>query len=178
MKLILMKMIKNKINTLLFLIIFLFIFKFSYANQFLDGIYYDWSVFVLDDLGEEKKCYAVSFPKKSIGNYKEKREPYMLITRFKNRGIEEVSIYSGFEYKVGSDIYLSIDGKQYTLFTNNDIAWAKTKEQDKEIITSMLDGFSLKTRAESSKTEYVVDEYSLKGVTRAYKRIRELCKKD
>ncbi len=173
-----MEKMKKITNILLYLIIFLFAFKITYAAQTLDGIYYDWSVFVLDDLGEEKKCYIVSFPKKSIGNYKEKREPYILITRFQDKGVEEVSIYSGFEYKIGSNIYISIDGKQFTLFTDNDIAWAKTKEQDKEIITTMLDGFMLKTRAESSKTEYVVDEYSLKGLTRAYRRMRELCKKD
>ncbi len=170
---------KRRINIfILFFIVFLSAFKASYAAQTLDGIYYDWSVFVLDDLGEEKKCYIVSFPKKSIGNYKKEREPYILITRFQDKGVEEVSIYSGFEYKIGSDIYISIDGKQYTLFTDDDIAWAKTKEQDKEIITNMLDGYLLKTRAESSTTEYVVDEYSLKGLTRAYRRMRELCKKN
>ena len=160
----------------LFLVLFLIFFQKSFA-QVLDGVYYDWSVFVVDNLGEEKKCYIVSFAKKSIGNYKGKREPYILITKFQNRGAEEVSAYAGFEYKVGSDIYMSVDGKQYTLFTNNDMAWAKDKKEDKEIINNMLNGKVLKIRSESSKTEYTVDEYSLKGMTRAYKRMRELCKK-
>ncbi len=160
----------------LFLILFLFLSKNLYAEQTLDGIYYDWYVFTLTDLGEEQKCYVVSFPKKSIGNYKKTREPYILITRFKDKGIEEVSLYSGFEYKLGSDIYLSIDGKQYTMFTKDDIAWAKNKNQDKELITNLLNGYLLKVRAESSKSEYVVDEYSLKGLTRAYRRMKELCK--
>lgn len=162
---------------ILFLTIFtLLIFQKSFAAQTLDGIYYNWSVFVLDDPGEEKKCYIVSFPTKSIGNYKKEREPYILVTRFQKKQIEEVSVYSGFEYKIGGDIYLSIDGKQFTMFTKDDIAWAKNKEQDKEIISSLLDSFQLKIRSESSTTEYVVDEYSLKGLTRAYKRIKELCK--
>ena len=167
----------KKIVLLLFLVIFGTFWQKSFADQTLDGIYYDWSVFVLDDLGDEKKCYIVSFPKKSIGNYKKAREPYILITRFQDKGVEEVSIFSGFEYKIGSDIYLSIDGKQYTMFTKDDIAWAKSKDQDREIITNLLDGFLLKIRAESSKAEYVVDEYSLKGLTRAYRRMKELCKK-
>lgn len=175
-----------KINNKIFLVFksilaLLFIFNYFginhlYAEQTLDGIYYDWSVFTLTDLGEEQKCYVVSFPTKSIGNYKNAREPYILITKFKDKGIEEVSIYSGFEYKIGSDIHISIDGKQYTMFTKNDIAWAKSKQQDKEIISNLLNGYLLKVRAESSKSEYIVDEYSLKGLTRAYKRMRELCK--
>lgn len=174
---------KNNIFSLLFkqilvlsVLVLLFFSKISYAEQTLDGIYYDWYVFTLTDLGEEQKCYVVSFPKKSIGNYKKAREPYILITRFKDKGIEEVSLYSGFEYKLGSDIYLSIDGKQYTMFTKDDIAWAKNKNQDKELITNLLNGYLLKVRAESSKSEYVVDEYSLKGLTRAYRRMKELCK--
>ena len=169
---------KGKSSIFFYFFIFLFVMQKVFAAQTLDGIYYDWSVFVLDDLGEEKKCYIASFPNKTIGNYKKAREPYILITRFQDKGIEEVSIYSGFEYKIGSDIYLSIDGKQFTMFTKDDIAWAKTKEQDKEIIATLLDGFLLKIRAESSKAEYVVDEYSLKGLTRAYRRMRELCKKN
>ncbi len=173
--------LKNKVQKnsiiLLFFLIFIFSLQKSFAQQTLDGIYYDWSVFVLDELGEEKKCYIASFPDKSIGNYKNSREPYILITRFQDMGNEEISIFSGFEYKIGSDIYISVDGKQFTLFTNGDMAWAKNKGQDKEIIESMLNGKSLKTRAESSHTEYVVDEYSLKGMTRAYRRMKELCKK-
>ena len=41
----------------LFLILFLFLSKNLYAEQTLDGIYYDWYVFTLTDLGEEQKCY-------------------------------------------------------------------------------------------------------------------------
>lgn len=175
---------KNNLHFVLIRLLSIFwIFLFLFFNlislqaeQTLDGIYYDWSVFTLNDIGEEQKCYVVSFPKKSIGNYKNTREPYILITKFKDKNLEEVSIFSGFEYKIGSDIYISIDGKQYTLFTKDDIAWAKSKEQDKEIITNLLNGYLLKVRAESSKSEYIVDEYSLKGLTRAYKRMKELCK--
>lgn len=168
---------KRNSKFLLFLLIFIISLQKSFS-QTLDGIYYDWSVFVLDNPGEEKKCYIASFPSKSLGNYKNKREPYVLITRFQDKGVEEVSVFSGFEYKVGSNIYLSVDGRQYTMFTKDDIAWAKNSESDKEIIKLLLDSFILKIRAESSTTEYVVDEYSLKGFTRAYKRMKELCKKD
>ena len=162
---------------LLYIFGFILFGKLLLADQVLDGIYYDWSTFVLDELGNEKKCYIVSFPKKSIGNYKSSREPYILITRYKDREVEEVSLYVGFEYKIASNVHISIDGKQYTLFTKNDIAWAKSKEQDKEIISNLLDAYDLKVRAESVHAEYIVDEYSLKGITRAYKKMKELCRK-
>jgi len=158
------------------LIVICFLCHKSFAEPNLDGVYYDWSVFVLNDLGEEKKCYIVSFPKTSVGSYKEERKPYVMITRFQKKMLEEVSIYSGFEYKIGSNIYISIDGRQYTMFTKDDIAWAKTKSQDKKIISDLINSRMLKVKAESSRAEYVVDEYSLKGLTRAYRRMKELCK--
>jgi hypothetical protein len=131
---------------------------------------------VLENVGEEKKCYIASFPKKSVGNFKGEREPYILVTRFQEKMLEEVSIYSGFEYKINSKIHIAVDSQQFTLWTKEDIAWAKSKQEDKEIIKNMLDSVVLKVRAESSKSEYVVDEYSLKGITRAYKKMKELCK--
>jgi len=64
------------------------------------------------------------------------------------------------------------------MFTKDDIAWARTSQDDKDIISLLVNGYKLKIRAESSKAEYTVDEYSLKGITRAYKRMEELCKKN
>jgi len=150
----------------------------AFAQPTVDGTYYDWTVYELDEPGQGKLCYIASFPKKSIGNHTAKRDPYILITRFKNQRVEEVSIYSGYEYKLNSNIFVSIDGKQYRMFTKGDMAWAKTQEQDKEMIQRMLAGQELKTRGESSKGTYSVETYSLKGVTRAYKRMRDLCSSD
>jgi len=166
-----MKVKKLFIITLLFLSIFA---TKSFAQK-VDGTYYDWTVFELDEAGQGKKCYIASFPINSIGNHPEKREPYILITRFKNKKVEEVSIFSGYEYKLNSDIFVSVDGKQYRMFTKDDIAWAKNEEQDKEMIQRILKGQELRIRAESSKGTYSVETYSLKGVTRAYKRMKDLC---
>ncbi|MDR3290285.1 MAG: hypothetical protein LBT02_03320 [Rickettsiales bacterium] len=158
-----------------YFLLFFFI-SFGIYAEVLDGIYYDWSVFTLTKSGEEKKCYTVSFPHKKLGNYKKNREPYILVTRFQEKKIEEVSIYSGFEYKIASNVYISVDGQQFAFKTKEDVAWTKTKEEDKKIIEIFLDSMGIKVRAESAKLEYIVDEYSLKGFVRAYKRIRELCK--
>lgn len=156
-------------------LVFLSLFGVEAFAQRVDGTYYDWTVFELDEAGEGKKCYIASFPKKSIGNHPIKREPYILITRFNDKKVEEVSIFSGYEYKLNSDIFVSIDGKQYRMFAKDDIAWAKNEEQDKEMIQKMLSGKEMKIRGESAKGTYSVETYSLKGVTRAYKRMKDLC---
>jgi hypothetical protein len=156
---------------------FLLIFAAKVSAQTVDGTYYDWTVYILDEPGSGKKCYMASFPKNSIGNHSAKREPYVLVTRFQKKRVEEVSVYSGYEYKLNADIFISIDGKQYRMFTKGDMAWAKTQEQDKEIIQRIINGKELRIRSESSKGAYAVDSYSLKGSSQAYKKIRELCEK-
>ena len=67
-------------------------------------MYYDWSVFTLNDIGEEQKCYVVSFPKKSIGNYKNKRDPYVLITKFKDKPDEFTLDLSQLVVKLGNGL--------------------------------------------------------------------------
>jgi len=162
---------------LLFALTVIFVFSHChYAKaQKLDGTYYDWNVFTLEEVGKPKKCYVASFPNKQIGNHKAERKPYILITRYEGKNLEEVSIYSGYEYKISSEIYVAVDDNQYRMFTKDDIAWAKTSEQDKQMIEDMLRGDNLRVRGESSVGTYSVDEYSLKGISMAYKRIKELC---
>jgi len=144
--------------------------------QTVDGIYYDWTVFEIDEPGKAKKCYIASFPKKQIGNHNKLREPYVLVTRYEGRKLEEISVYCGYEYKLNSKIYISIDGKQFRLFTKQIIAWAETSKDDKTIIQNLLKSKILKVRGESAMGSYSVDEYSLRGFTRAYKRMKDLCK--
>ena len=52
--------------------------------------------------------------------------------------------------------------------TNGDTAWALTKFDDVEIIQSLLKSAILRVRSNSALGTYAVDEYSLKGIARAY----------
>lgn len=144
--------------------------------QKVDGIYYEWTVFYTDNPYEEKKCYIASYPIKSVGSNHARQDPYLLITLFKDAGVEEVSVYCGYEYKISSKIHMAIDDAYFRLFTKGDLAWAETKEDDKRIIQRMLQSKSIKIRAESSRGAYSVDEYSVKGLVQAYQRMRFLCK--
>jgi hypothetical protein len=161
---------------LLVLFVSLFVLPGKVFAQNVDGTYYDWTVFTLDEVGKAKKCYIASFPKNKVGNHKTDRKPYVLITRYEGKKIEEVSVYNGYEYKINSEIYVAVEDQQYRMFTKGDIAWAKTMEQDKQMIQDMLKADKLRVRGESSVGTYSVDEYSLKGITMAYKRMKELCK--
>lgn len=141
-----------------------------------DGKYYDWNVYYVDELGNSRKCYIASFAKESIGNYGEPRKPYIMITFFTANGVEEIGIYGDFEYRKNGYIIINVDGKQIKMFTKGNMAWAKNRQEDRDIIALLLNASNIvKVRSESINGKYAIDSYSLLGLARAYKRMMELC---
>lgn len=145
--------------------------------QVIDSAFYQWQVYEIQENElEYKKCYIVAHPAKSDTDHSSRQKPYVMITRFQQDRSEEISIFSGFEYKLNSEVLLLVDGKQFNILSKKDMAWATTKSADIFIIETMLNSGVLKVRSNSAIGTYAVDEYSLKGITRAYARMREICK--
>lgn len=159
--------------------IFIFIFViFSYSPchaQTVDSMYYNWVVYEFNENFDDKKCYIIATPTKIDSSYTAPRKPYIAITRYAKSRSEEISVYSDYEYKISSEVYLLIGNTQKQLYTNKDTAWAKSDLEDKEIIEMMLKSELVKIRSDSSIGNYSIDEYSMKGLTRAYARMKELC---
>lgn len=146
-------------------------------SQVIDSSFYQWRVYEIQENElEYKKCYIVAHPIKSDTDHNSRQKPYLMITRFQKDRNEEVSIFSGFEYKLNSQVFISIDDAQFKLLVKKDIAWAKNKSDDVAIIATMLNSGGMKVRSDSAIGTYAVDQYSLKGITRAYARMKEICK--
>ncbi len=147
-------------------------------NVIVDGRYYDWIVYYVDEIGSEKKCYIASFAKETKGNYKGDRKPYIMIARFNTREIEQISIFADFIYKKNSFIYLNLGNEQTRMVTKDSRAWNKTEEEDRIMITKLVNSDSdiIIVRSESVDGSYTIDTYSLKGFARAYKRMKDLCR--
>lgn len=146
-------------------------------SQVLDSAFYNWTVYEYqEDELDEKKCYIVSNPITSETDHNARIKPYLMITRFQKRRIEEVSIFGGYDYKTGSDIYLLIDKNYFKLTTKGDMAWVKTKAEDIQLIQTLLNYSSLKVRSDSDVGTYAIDEYSMQGIAKAYARMRRICR--
>jgi len=161
------------------LIIFLLFSKNSFA-QLIDSIHYSWEVFELEEeiegeLEPVKRCYVISKPKNTNSNYTANRDPYISVTRFRDERNEEITISSGYEYKISSKIYVLVGKKPFFFFTRGNSAWLDSAQKDKAFIQEMLKSDFVKVRSDSSLGSYSVDEYSLKGFARAYKRMKKLC---
>jgi invasion protein IalB len=136
----------------------------------LDSTHSDWKVYT-DGKGV---CYIASQPVKEDGNWKKRGQPYVLVN---SKGTaNEINVSSGYPYKSGTDVELKVDSRSFSLFSQNENAWAKTTNADAAILQWMQRGANLEVKGVSGRGSYSVDTYSLKGVTAAYKRMKELCK--
>lgn len=145
--------------------------------QVIDSSFYQWTIYEMqsDEL-DEKKCYMVTLPINSESDQAWRGKPYLMITRYQNRRIEEIAVSSGFEYKINSKIFFALDHQVFRLPTNKDLAFARSRDDDAFIIQKMLSAATVKVRADSAIGTFAIDEYSLKGIAKAYSRMRAICK--
>lgn len=142
--------------------------------QVKDSTFRKWTVYIINMHGK-KVCYTVSFPISKSGNYKKRDEPYFMVTYLGN-DIAEVSTSSGYKYKKGGKVELTIGNKKLLMFATNELAWAKDSYADKDFISLMKKQNILRVKGRSKIGSYSIDKYSLNGFTASYNRMKEACK--
>lgn len=139
------------------------------------GKHGDWTSYVLSEAGSQV-CYMVSKPVKSEGQYSNRGEVFALITHRPSENTKDVFSYiTGYTYKAGSDAVVTIDGKRYVLFTQDDTAWTPDAEQDAKLAKAIQSGSKMVVTGTSSRGTVTTDTYSLKGSGAAYKSISKEC---
>jgi hypothetical protein len=85
------------------------------------------------------------------------------------------SYITGYAYKSASDATLTIDGKRYILFTQDDTAWAYDSETDAAITNAIKSGSSMSVQGTSARGTLTTDTFGLKGSTSAHNAISKAC---
>lgn len=143
----------------------------AHAQEFV-STHGNWSVFSVNQGG--KVCYIASAPTGQSGNFSKRGDPYILVTH-RSAAVDEVSVSSGYGYKAGEKVNVSVDGKNFGFFSKEEIAWAENEQQDAAIVTAMKKGNKMVVRGNSQRGTHSEDTYSLKGVSAAYQKMKSLC---
>lgn len=139
------------------------------------GTYDAWSAYVFDENGN-KVCYMAAKPDQQKGNYSKRGEAFALITHRPAEGSENVFSYiTGYSYKAGSDATVDIDGEVFTLFTQDETAWAPDAATDEKIADAIRKGSKMVVKGMSSRGTATTDSFSLKGSGSAHERISKEC---
>jgi hypothetical protein len=137
----------------------------------------DWNAFH-DGSGRDKVCYIASLPKSTAPANVQRGKNYILISHRpgeKTRNVFEFR--SGYPFKDGQEIDLSIDGnKPIKLFTKDDAAWARDDATDQAITEAMKKGKAVTIVGTSARGTKTTDTYSLSGISAALGAIDKECK--
>jgi invasion protein IalB len=135
-----------------------------------------WSVYVYVDETGNKVCYMASEPAKNEGTYTRRGQIYALITNRPAEGTKNVFSYiAGYPYKTGSDATVKIDGNSFTLFTQEDTAWAPDAATDEKITAALRKGSSMVIKGTSSRGTQTTDTFALSGSGAAHDAMTKEC---
>ena len=143
---------------------------------------HNWAILLSE---KDKKYYIANCnPIKSEGTYTKRDTPCVVIEPSFDyeSGIEyEFRALSGYKYHedIGIDLIITVQNhdKKYPLFAVQESAWAYDLDHDDDIIRNIKKGKSLTVYGTSWKKTKSTDEFSAKGFTIAFNKIKALNKK-
>jgi hypothetical protein len=139
------------------------------------GTFGKWSAYVFTEDGN-KVCYMASEPDKHEGNYTRRDKIYALVTHRPAEGTKNVFSYiTGYPYKAGSDATVKVGSRTYTLFTQDETAWAPDAATDNQVIESIRKGSTMVVRGVSKRGTQTTDTFSLSGSAAAHDAISREC---
>lgn len=134
-----------------------------------------WSAYVFLE-GGNKVCYMAAKPQRREGNYTSRDDTFALITHRPAEGSKNVFSYvTGYPYKPGSEATVTISGRNYALFTQDDTAWAPDAAQDNALADAIKAGSSMVVKGTSSRGTLTTDTFSLSGSSKAHEEISREC---
>ena len=124
-------------------------------------------------------CYMLAEPDESIGNYTLRGRVRVLVAHRPEAEIKNsVMLEFGYSFPKNTKALIEIDKKKsFKLDTHEQTAWitSKSSKRDDEIINEMIKGTTLKAVGKSKKGTVTTDLYKLKGFSKAFKKIKDIC---
>ena len=147
-------------------------------NWFKKGQFEDWKVFAK---AENDICYTISKPKKMEGEYSLRGRVDVIVAI--NNNFQDkyyVGFDFGYSFAENDKVKLTIDDKfVFKLDTFSDTAWINSLENPNlnvKIIEAMKKGKVLVAEGTSNKGTDTKDYYSLIGFTKAFKKVKDVCR--
>lgn len=139
------------------------------------GKFGPWTAYKYNDKKGDV-CYLTNTPEKSEGKYKSRGKIYAMISvRSDAKKTGEFSHVAGYSFNKDEKVKVTIGSKDFTLFTDDDTAWAVNDTEDGQLLEKMLKETSMKVVGKSSKGTDTTDVYSLKDLESGLKKIRSEC---
>lgn len=145
------------------------------AEQVEIGKFGQWTANEFDENGA-KVCYMTATPTDKSPVGARRGDVVVFITHRPSEGTRNVFTYmSGYPYKKDKDVIVTVDGKKFNLFTQNDMAWTRDPSADNALAEAIKKGNRMIVEGESARGTKTKDTYNLKGATKAHEAIGQKC---
>ena len=135
----------------------------------------DWSAFASADKSQ-KVCYMASAPKKKDPAVKKRGDAYITISHSPaTKSIGVLSIRSGYAFKKGSEVEVTIGTETVRMFTEAGYAWTYDPKDDRRMLQAMKGAKDLSVKGTAENGTATKDTYSLKGIKAAHEAINKAC---
>lgn len=140
------------------------------------GTFRDWSATRFGS-GEEVACMAFSQPTKSEGKYDRRGDAFVFVTHRPGAGDTRISVETGYTYKAGGEVQVTVDDLSLALETEGSTAWLAGAGDTGRLIAAMRAGRKMSISGTSSRGTRTVDHYSLYGFSAAHAAVKKACRK-
>jgi hypothetical protein len=135
----------------------------------------DWGAYSYQ-AGGGKVCYVLSIPKEKAPGGVDHGDIFFLVSQRPGQNISyEPQAMMGYPLQENSKVNVTIDGRNFVLFTKGNSAWVENAAEEPALVAAMKGGKAMSVKATSRRGTATSYTYSLAGITAALNQI-ETCK--
>ncbi len=127
-----------------------------------------WGAYTYNDTKAGQICYILSIPTVKEPSDRDHGDVFFLISQ-KPDGSKafEPQVEVGYPLKTSTPVTVTIDGKNFKMFSQGNNAWLENVSQEPALVAAMKTGRSMKVSGQSTRGTQTTYTYSLSGVTAA-----------
>ncbi len=121
-------------------------------------------------------CYVLSVPTAKEPAAVDHGDIFFIVSQRPGQNISyEPQAMMGYQLKDGSKVNVTIDSKNFVMFTKDKAAWVENAAEEPALVAAMKGGSSMTVKATSARGTATSYTYSLSGISAALSKI-ENCK--
>ncbi len=126
--------------------------------------------------GNSTVCYVLSVPTTKEPANVDHGDIFFIVSQRPGQSVSyEPQAMVGYALQANSKVTVTIDGKNFTMFTKEKAAWVENAAEEPALVNAMKSGSSMSVTAVSGRGTKTSYAYSLSGISAALKQI-ETCK--
>ena len=132
-----------------------------------------WGAYSYTSPEDGKVCYILSVPTDKEPKNVNHGDNFFLISRRtgQDAGYEPQAMM-GYPLRQDSKVTVDVDGREFTLLTQNESAWVENIAEEPALVAAMRAGATMSVKATSQRGTNTTYTYSLSGVTAALQEIQ------